>query len=79
MCVFKIAIEFILIMNSPIRQEASCFWRIKQSSDRFKVKFLSFGDWYYVRTVNIATFCPECYALTRIIDILKLRLKPIHK
>ena len=28
---------------------------LRQNSGRFNVKFSSFGDWYYVSTVNIAT------------------------
>ena len=43
-------------MSSPIGQEA--VFGVYQNSDRFKVKFssLSLGDWYDVRTENIATF-----------------------
>ena len=46
--------KFILIISSPIEQEAA--FGVYQNSDRFKVKFLSLGNWYDVRTVNIATF-----------------------
>ena len=48
-------------MSSPIGQEAA--FGIHQNSDRSKVKFASLGDCYGVRTVNIATLRPECYAL----------------
>ena len=41
-------------MSSPIGQEAA--FGVYQNSDRFKVKFSSLGDWYDVRTVNIAAF-----------------------
>ena len=40
-------------MSSPIGQEA--VFGVYQNSDRFKVKVSSLGDWYDVRTVNIAT------------------------
>ena len=63
-------IKFILIMSSPIGKEAAV--GIYQNSDRFKVKFASLGDWYDVRTVNIATFRPECHSWTSILDTLKL-------
>ena len=46
--------NFILIMSSPIEQEAA--FGVYQNSGRFKVKFSSLGDWNNVRTVNIATF-----------------------
>ena len=46
--------KFILIMSSPIEQEDA--FGVYQNSDRFNVKFSSLGDWYDVRTVNIATF-----------------------
>ena len=47
-------IKFIMIMSSPIGQEAA--FGVDQNSVRFKVQFSNFGDWYYIRTVNIATF-----------------------
>ena len=34
--------------------------------------FASLGDWYDVRTVNIAKFRPECHSWTSILDTLKL-------
>ena len=46
--------KFISIMSSLIGHEAVC--GVYPNSDRFKVKFSSLGDWYYVRSVNIATF-----------------------
>ena len=46
-------INFILLMSRPIGQEAA--FGIYQNSDRFKVKFSSLGDWYGVRTVNLAS------------------------
>ena len=46
--------QFMLFMSSAIGQEAA--FGVYQNSGRFKVKFLSFGDKYYVITVNIATF-----------------------
>ena len=45
---------FILIVGSPIGQEAA--FGVYQNSGRFNVKFSTFGDWYYVSTVNIASF-----------------------
>ena len=59
-------IKFILIISSPIG--------IYQNSDRFKVKFASLGDWYDVRTVNIAKFRPECHSWTSILDTCTLKL-----
>ena len=57
-------------MSSPIGQEA--VFGVYKNSDRFKVKFSSLGDLYDVRTVNIATFCPQCYLWTSILDTLNL-------
>ena len=37
-------------MSSPIGQEAA--FGVYQNSGRFNVKFSTFGDWYYVSTVN---------------------------
>ena len=42
------------------------------AADIFKVKFASLGDWYDVRTVNIAMFRPEYHSWTSILDTLKL-------
>ena len=61
-------------MSSPIGQEAVC--GVYPNSDRFKVKFSSLGDCYYERTVNIATFWPECYSWTSTIDTLKIDAIP---
>ena len=47
-------------MSSPIGQEA--VFGVYKNSD----------DWYDVRTVNIATFCPQCYLWTSILDTLNL-------
>ena len=49
-----IGITFIMIISSLIGQEAA--FSVDQNSDRFEIKFSIFGDYYYVRTVNIATF-----------------------
>ena len=57
-------------MSSLIGKEAA--FGHDQTSDRFKVKFASLGYWYDVRTVNIATFRPECHSWTSILDTLKL-------
>ena len=57
-------------MSSPIGQEAA--FGVYQNSDRFKVKFSTLSYWHGVRTVNIATLWPAFYALTHILDILKL-------
>ena len=46
-------IKFILIMSSPIEQEA--VFGVYKNSDRSKDTFSSLVDWYDVRTVNIAT------------------------
>ena len=43
-----------LIVSSPIGQEA--VFGMYQNSDRINVKFSTFGDWYFVSTVNTATF-----------------------
>ena len=53
MC-FKLVVFFILIVSSPIGQEA--VFGMYQNSDRINVKFSTFGDWYYVSTVNTAIF-----------------------
>ena len=45
---------FILIVSSPIGQEA--VFDVYQNSARFNDKFSTFGDWYFVSTVNIASF-----------------------
>ena len=47
-------IKFILIVSSPIGQEAT--FCVYQNPDGFKFNFSSLGDWYYVRAVNFATF-----------------------
>ena len=39
-------------MSSPIGQEAA--FDVYQNSARLNVKFSTFGDWYFVSTVNIA-------------------------
>ena len=57
-------------MISPIGQEAA--FGVYQISDRFKVKFSNLGGCHGVRTVNIATLWPACYALIPIWDTLKL-------
>ena len=69
-------IKLISIMSSPNGQEAVC--GVYPNSDRFKVKFSSLGDCYYERTVNIATFWPECYLWTSTIDTLKLALHSLY-
>ena len=63
-------INVISIMSSPIGQEGA--FGVYQNSDIFKVKFSNLGGWHGVRSVNIATLLPACYALTPILDILKL-------
>ena len=55
-------------MSSPIGQDFDVY----QNSDKCKVKFPSLGDWYGVRTVNIATFLSECYSWASILDTFKL-------
>ena len=57
-------------MSSPIGQAAT--FGMYQKSCRFNVKFSSFGDWYYVSTVNIATSSHEFCSLTSIVVTLKL-------
>ena len=57
-------------MSSPIEQEG--VFGVYQNSDRFKVKFSNLGGCHGVRTENIATLLPACYASTPIWDILKL-------
>ena len=59
-------------MSSPIGQEVA--FGVYQNSGRFNVKFSSFGDWYYVSSVNITTFWPECYSLTSVLYTLKFAL-----
>ena len=57
-------------MSSQIGQEAA--FGVYQNSGRFNVKFSTFGDWYYVSTVNIASFGHKCCSLASIVDTLKL-------
>ena len=52
--IFMCVSLFISIVSSPIGQEAA--FGVYQNSGRFNVKFSTFGDWYYVSTVNIASF-----------------------
>ena len=44
----------LVVVSSPIGQEA--VFGMYQNSDRINVKFSTFDDWYYVSTVNTATF-----------------------
>ena len=64
-------------MSSPIGQEAA--FGVYQNSDRLGVMFSSLGDWYDVRTVDIATFWPgpSCSKLTTSLVNVSLKFQTL--